>query len=171
MTNINTFQGSVGIGTNDPKSALHVSGTDGRLAIADSSQDDCDTNAFNCGLVFVDNTWDGTTTNSGNPAAGMGFFIAHSSSSSKLITMRNLTGGITFATRDQTAAMNIVDNGDISFIGGLYVPEYIYHRDDTDTYYSVHVDNNIGLYAWGEPQDQVFEMRPTRQYLYMAIYI
>jgi hypothetical protein len=167
MTNINTFQGSVGIGTNDPKSALHVSATDGRLAIADSSQDDCDTNAFNCGLVFVDNTWDGTTTNSGNPAAGMGFFIAHSSSSSKLITMRNLTGGITFATRDQTAAMNIVDNGDISFIGGLYVPEYIYHRDDTDTYIRF-TDNTIGLYAGGSHK---IGINATNTQFYSDIYI
>ena len=167
MTNINTFQGNVGIGTNDPKSALHVSATDGRLAIADSSQDDCDTNAFNCGLVFVDNTWDGTTTNSGNPAAGMGFYIAHSSSSSKLITMRNMTGGITFGTRDQTAAMNIVDSGDISFIGGLYVPEYIYHRDDNDTYIRF-TDNNIGLYAGGSHK---IGINATNTQFYSDIYI
>jgi hypothetical protein len=105
--------GGVGIGTTDPKVALHVSATDGRIAIADASEDDCDTNAFNAGLFFVDNTWTGSVLHSGNPVNGMGFYIAHNSSSSKNVSMRNMCGSLSFGTRDATTAMAIDDDGNV----------------------------------------------------------
>jgi len=103
----------IGIGTDDPKVALHVRATDGRLAIADASENDCDTNAFNVGLFFVDNTWTGSVLHSGNPSNGMGFYIAHNSSSSKNISMRNMCGSLTFGTRNDTVAMSIDDDGNV----------------------------------------------------------
>ena len=103
----------VGIGTTDPKVALHVRNTDGRLAIADASEDDCDTNAFNAGFFFVDNTWTGSVAYSGNPANGMAFAIAHISSSSKEISMRNMCGPLSIGSRDAVRSIYIDNAGKV----------------------------------------------------------
>lgn len=126
-----TGDGNVGIGTNDPKVALHVSATDGRLAIADASENDCDTNAFNAGLFFVDNTWTGSVLHSGNPSNGMGFYIAHNSSSSKNISMRNMCGSLTFGTRNDTVAMSIDDDGNVGI--GTTTPDVKFQVEGTSS--------------------------------------
>jgi hypothetical protein len=83
------------------------------LLIADSSENDADTNAFNCGIAFVDNTYDGTATYAGNPAAGMGFFIGHLSGGSKEVNIKNLTGELSFGTRNIHQAMYIDNDGKV----------------------------------------------------------
>jgi hypothetical protein len=105
--------GNVGIGTESPLSALHIRGNNCRLNIADSSENDCDTNAFNCGIAFVDNTYDGTLTYAGNPAAGMGFYIGHLSSSNKEVNIKNLTGELSIATRNSDRAIYINNDGNV----------------------------------------------------------
>jgi hypothetical protein len=107
------FTGNVGVGTASPLAPLHIRGDNCRLVIADSSENDADTNAFNCGIAFVDNTYDGTLTYVGNPAAGMGFFIGHLSSSSKEVNMKNLTGELSFGTRNTHQALYINNDGNV----------------------------------------------------------
>jgi hypothetical protein len=110
---VDSVNDRVGIGTTDPLHTLHIRGDNCRLVIADSSEDDADTNAFNCGIAFVDNTHDGTTTYTGNPEAGMGFFLGHLSSSSKEVNMKNLTGPLSFGTRNTNKAMYINNDGNV----------------------------------------------------------
>ena len=105
--------GNVGIGTVDPKSVLHVSGDTPKLAIADNTEDDCDVNGFSTGIAFVDNTWNGSMLYSQNPAAGMGFYLGHLSSSSKEVNMKNLTGELSFGTRNVHQAMYIDNDGNV----------------------------------------------------------
>jgi hypothetical protein len=108
---LNPYGGKVAIGGTSPLSPLHIRGNNCRLLIADSSENDADTNNFNCGIAFVDNTYDGTTTYAGNPAAGMGFFIGHLSGGSKEVNVKNLTGELSFGTRNVHQAMYINNDG------------------------------------------------------------
>ena len=105
--------GNVGVGTADPKSVFHVSGDSSALAIADNTENDCDVNGFQTALVFVDNTWNGSKFYSQNPAAGMGFYLGHLSSSSKEVNMKNLTGELSFGTRNVHQAMYINNDGSV----------------------------------------------------------
>ena len=107
------YNGNVGIGTVDPKSVLHVSGDTPKLAIADNTEDDCDVNGFSTGIAFVDNTWNGSMLYSQNPAAGMGFYLGHLSSSNKEVNMKNLTGELSFGTRNVHQAMYIDNVGNV----------------------------------------------------------
>jgi len=142
--------GNVGIGTDNPKVALHVSATEGRFAIADASEDDCDTNAFNAGFFFVDNTWTGSAAYSGNPANGMGFCIAHISSSSKEISMRNMCGEISIGTRNVIRAITIDDDGNVGI--GLQTPGYFFH-----------VFRDAELYGNSGDEDTVFYLGQAGQ--------
>lgn len=139
--NIYRSSGNVGVGMTDPKSAFHVSGDSARLAIADNTENDCDVNGFNTALAFVDNTWNGSTLYADNPAAGMGFYLGHVSSSNKEINMRNLTGELSFGTRDSGArAMTIDNNGKVT-IGNT-------STKTSDTYLDISSDGG-NAYAQG----------------------
>lgn len=109
--------GNVGIGKTDPKSVFHVSGNTPKLAIADNTEDDCDVNGFHTCLAFVDNTWNGSTLFADNPTAGMGFYLGHLSSSNKEVNMRNLTGELSFGTRNTGARAMYIDNDGAVGIG------------------------------------------------------
>ena len=128
--------GNVGIGTVDPKSVLHVSGDTPKLAIADNTEDDCDVNGFSTGIAFVDNTWNGSMLYSQNPAAGMGFYLGHLSSSSKEVNMKNLTGELSFGTRNEHQAMYIDNDGNVGI--GTTSPNWpleVSAGNDSITYY------------------------------------
>jgi len=65
------------------------------------------------GSFFVDNTWTGSVAHAGNPANGMGFYIAHISSNNKNVSMRNMCGNLSFGTRDAVTAISIDDGGNV----------------------------------------------------------
>ena len=102
--------GKLGVGVTYPKAPLHVEANDCVLAISDDTPD-CDVNGFNCALLFTDGTWDGSGGFSGNPANGMAFRLGHMSSGNKEINMRNLTGELTFGTRNNYRAISINNSG------------------------------------------------------------
>ena len=110
---ITSSNGKFGLNQTDPKCQLHIRGDDCRLAIADSGQNDADTNAFTCSIAFVDNTWTGEHRYAYNPEAGVGFYLGHMSGSNKEVNMRNLTGPLSFGTRNTNRALFIDDDGNI----------------------------------------------------------
>jgi hypothetical protein len=61
----------------------------------------------------VDNTWTGSAAFAGNPADGMGFAIAHISSGSKEISMRNMCGELSIGTRNVGRAIKIDNDGNV----------------------------------------------------------
>ena len=129
MTNINTFQGNVGIGTNNPNQKTHIHEASGGQVV-----------------LAITNTDTGSTNNSG-------LHIGLDSSENGFIWHKPNTA-LQFATNN-TERMSIAANGRVTTSGQLTVggildiPDYIYHSGESDTYFGFPANDTIVMRTAG----------------------